>query len=92
MNSPRPGRFNRFQVTRNAARRVWKRIVPAFAFKFSDSATRHNIIPARGADSRSQPDDPLWKCAEQPARNRHRPCGVVKKTVRLIVRADEQFG
>ena len=38
------------QTPINAAKRVWERTVPAFAFKNGDSATRHNVIPARVTD------------------------------------------
>ncbi len=47
MNSPCLGRFNRLPVPRNTVKRIWERIVPTFAFKNVDSATRHDVILAR---------------------------------------------
>jgi hypothetical protein len=69
MNCPRLGRLNPFLMLRIAAKRGWKRTVPAFALKNGDSATRHSIIPVRVTDfsfsaGRSEAESPGTACEE----------------------------
>lgn len=49
MNSPWLGRPNPFLMPRNAAKRTWKRTVPAFVCETRHFAIRHGVIPARAA-------------------------------------------